>query len=45
MSWPLGETMHVRWQVTKSDCFKTESNRLREIEEFYGAIFFPALSL
>ena len=44
MSWPLGETMYVRWQVTKNDCFKMESNSLREIEEFYGAIFYPALS-
>lgn len=39
MSWPLGKTMHVRWQVTKNVCFKTKSKGLREVEEFYGALY------
>lgn len=36
--------MHVRWQGTKDGCFKTESKGLREIEEFYAALFYLALS-
>lgn len=44
MSWSLGKTMHVRWQGTKDGCFKTKSKGLREIEEFYAALFYPALS-
>ena len=45
MSWPLGKLMHVRWRVTEDGWFRTESKGLREVEEFYGALFHPALSV